>query len=78
MAGYRPSPTPTCPNIGGGLSRIFLRGMASVRGHVGFSDMWINLRHTLLQRSEGPLFVSGYWANTDTTAHVYEGVLEVM
>jgi len=33
--------------------------------------MWINLRHTLLQRPEGPLFVSGYWANTDTAAHVY-------
>jgi hypothetical protein len=59
------------PYIGNGLSRIFLRGMASVQGHVGFSDMWINLRHTLLQRSEGPLFVSGYWANTDTAAHIY-------
>jgi hypothetical protein len=59
------------PYIGGGLSRIFLRGVTSVRGHVGFSDMCINLRHTLLQRPEEPLFVSAYWANTDATAHIY-------
>jgi len=65
------------PFIGGGLSRIFLRGMESVQGHVGFSDMWINLRHTLLQRHErppsrrSPLFVSAYWGKTDTTAHIY-------
>jgi len=59
------------PFIGGGLSRIFLRGMESVRGHVSFSDMWINLRHTLLQQSGEPLFVGGYWGGTDTVAHVY-------
>jgi hypothetical protein len=60
------------PYVGGGLARIFLRGMKNVRGHVGFSDMWINLRHTLLQRpGEEPLFASAYWAKTDTTAHVY-------
>jgi len=59
------------PYIGGGLSRIFLRGMANVRGHVGFSDMWINLRHALLERPGEPLFVSGYWGGTDAAAHVY-------
>jgi hypothetical protein len=59
------------PFVGGGLTRIFLRGMANVQGHVGFSDMWINLRRTLLQQPEGPLFVSAYWGQTDTTAHVY-------
>jgi len=59
------------PYIGDGLSRIFLRGVTSVQGHVGFSDMWINLRHTLLQRPKEPLFISAYWANTDTIAHIY-------
>ncbi len=57
--------------IGGGLTHIFLRGMTSVRGYVGFSDMWINLRHTLLQRQGQPLLVSTYWGNTDNVAHVY-------
>jgi hypothetical protein len=58
----------------GGLTHIFLRGMSNIRGHVGFSDMWINLRHVLLQRTEepsSPLFVSAYWGDLDTTAHVY-------
>lgn len=59
------------PHIAGGLSRIFLRGMSEVRGHVAFSDLWINLRHTLLQRPGEPLFVSVYWGNTDSVAHVY-------
>jgi hypothetical protein len=60
------------PFIGGGLTRIFLRGMASIRPHVGFSDMWINLRHALSQQSnQAPLFISGYWGDADETAHVY-------
>jgi hypothetical protein len=59
------------PFIGRGLTRIFLRGMRALRGHVGFSDMWMNLRQTLLQRPDGPLFTSVYWGDTDTTAHVY-------
>jgi hypothetical protein len=61
------------PFIGGGLTQVFLRGMASIRGHVDFSDMWINLRHALSRRSssKGPLFVSGYWGGIDNTAHVY-------
>jgi hypothetical protein len=56
------------PYIGGGLSRIFLRGMASVRGYVGLSDMWINLRRALLERPGERLFVSGYWGGTDAAA----------
>jgi hypothetical protein len=60
------------PFIGGALTRVFLRGMAHKRGHVDFSDMWINLRHALSRRSgDGKLFVSGYWGGTDNTAHVY-------
>jgi len=59
------------PHLAGGLSRIFLRGMAEMRGYVGFSDLWINLRRTLLQRSGGPLFVGAYWGWTDGVAHLY-------
>jgi len=59
------------PYIGDGLTRIFLRGMASVQGHVGFSDLWINLRRTLLQRQGATLFVSAYWGSTDSIAHLY-------
>ncbi|MCP4538346.1 MAG: alkaline phosphatase family protein [Chloroflexi bacterium] len=61
------------PFIGGDLTRIFLRGMENIRGHVDFSDMWINLRRALSQRpsSNTPLFVSGYWGGIDNTAHVY-------
>ena len=57
--------------IGSGLTRIFLRGIADLQGNVGFSDLWINLRQTLLRRPEEPLFVSAYWGGIDTTSHVY-------
>jgi hypothetical protein len=59
------------PFLGGGLARIFMRGMDEVRGHVDFSDMAINLRHALVQRSDRPLFASAYWGGLDDTAHVY-------
>ncbi|MDY7080268.1 MAG: alkaline phosphatase family protein [Chloroflexota bacterium] len=59
------------PHVAGGLSRIFMRGVDSVRGYIGFSDPWINLRHTLIQHQEEPLFVSVYWGSTDSLAHIY-------
>jgi hypothetical protein len=59
------------PFLGGGLARIFMRGMEEVRGHVDFSDMAINLRHALLQRSDRPLFANAYWGGLDGTAHTY-------
>ena len=59
------------PHLAGGLSRIFLRGMTEVQGYAGFSDLWINLRRTLIQRQNEPLFVSAYWGSTDTVAHLY-------
>jgi len=57
--------------IGGALTRVFLRGMEDVRGYVGFSDMWINLRHTLCEHSSERLFASIYWGGLDTTGHTY-------
>ncbi|HEC36570.1 MAG TPA: hypothetical protein ENI39_08555 [Anaerolineae bacterium] len=59
------------PHIGGGLSRIFLRGATEVKGYVGFSDLWINLRHTLVQRQTERVFASVYWGGTDLLAHLY-------
>ena len=57
--------------IGGTLTRVFLRGMEDVRGHVGFSDMWINLRRTLGEQSGERLFASVYWGGLDATGHAY-------
>ena len=57
--------------IGGGLTHIFLRGMETLRGHVGYSDMWINLRQTLAERQGERLFASAYWGGVDSTSHVY-------
>ncbi len=59
------------PYIGGALSRIFLRGMTELRGHIEAGDMWLNLRYTLLTHRDRPLFASVYWSNTDSIAHVY-------
>ena len=59
------------PHVGGGLSRLFLRGVADVQGFLNHSDMWINVRHTLLQRSNEPLLVNVYWSGTDDVAHTY-------
>jgi hypothetical protein len=59
------------PHVSGGLSRLFLRGVADVQGFLNQSDMWINVRHTLLQRSNKPLLVNVYWSGTDDVAHTY-------
>jgi len=59
------------PFLGGGLTRVFMRGMAHMRGHIGFSDMWINLRHTLCERPGERLFASAYWGGIDSASHVY-------
>ena len=57
--------------IGSPLARLFMRGMAQVDGHMGFSDMWINLRQALSRRQEGPLFISTYWGGIDGVGHMY-------
>jgi predicted AlkP superfamily pyrophosphatase or phosphodiesterase len=59
------------PHIGDGLARIFLRGVTRARGHIGYSDMWINARETLLQRPQGPLLVNVYWTGMDDVGHTY-------
>jgi hypothetical protein len=59
------------PHAGGGLSRLFLRGVERIEGFVNYSDMWINMRGTVSERTETPLLVSAYWADTDDVAHKY-------
>jgi len=59
------------PYLEGGLSRIFLRDASEKRGHVGFSDLWIHLRHALAHAPDGPLFVSVYWGLADALGHLY-------
>jgi hypothetical protein len=58
--------------IGSTLTRIFLRGMEQTRGYVGLSDLWLNLRGTLMERSpDERLFVDAYWGGIDNVGHVY-------
>lgn len=59
------------PHAGGGLSRLFLRGVEQIEGFINYSDMWINVRDTVVQRTEDPLLVNVYWAGTDDLAHKY-------
>ena len=59
------------PHVGGGLSRLFLRGVERIEGFLNYSDMWINLRDTVMCRTETPLLASAYWAGTDDVAHRY-------
>lgn len=58
-------------HAGGGLSRLFLRGTERIEGYINYSDMWINVRDTVMQRTGAPLLVNVYWAGTDDVAHAY-------
>jgi hypothetical protein len=58
--------------VGSSLTQIFLRGMQNLRGYVGLSDLWLNLRRTLTERRAGQrLFVDAYWGGIDNVGHVY-------
>jgi hypothetical protein len=58
-------------HVGSGLSRLFLRGVSEIRGFLNHHDLWTNVRHTLQERSDGPLLVIVYWPGTDDVAHTY-------
>ena len=59
------------PHVGSGLARLFLRGVSQVQGFINYSDMWINVRDTLVQHRGEPLLVNAYWSGTDDVAHRY-------
>jgi hypothetical protein len=59
------------PHAGGGLSRLFLRGVERIEGFLNYGDMWINLRKTVMERTGAPLLASAYWAGIDDVAHRY-------
>ncbi|MGD2165871.1 MAG: alkaline phosphatase family protein [Anaerolineae bacterium] len=58
--------------ISSALTRIFLRGMGELRGYVGLSDLWVNLRRTMTSRDrQQPHFIDVYWGGADKVGHVY-------
>ena len=58
--------------IGSSLTQVFLRGMHELRGYVGLSDLWLNLRRTLTERrTDQRLFVDAYWGGIDNIGHIY-------
>ena len=59
------------PFSAGGLARLFLRNVASIRGYVNLSDMWINVRDSLVEHPQDRQYVHAYWHSTDDVAHRY-------
>jgi len=58
--------------LGSTLTRILLSGVEEIRGYVGLSDLWLNLRRTLTEReTDRRLFIDAYWAGADNMGHVY-------
>lgn len=59
------------PYLDGGLSRIFHRDAGARRGYIGLSDLWINLRETVVRSRDERLFAYAYWGEVDSLSHVY-------
>ena len=57
--------------IGSGLSRVMHRGVDHVTRHVGYTDLWINLRDLLRKTRGDRSFINVYWAAVDMVSHVY-------
>ncbi|MEA3375098.1 MAG: alkaline phosphatase family protein [Chloroflexota bacterium] len=58
--------------IGSILTQIFLQGIDALRGYLDLSDLWVNLRRTLVERRPGErLLVDVYWGGVDNVGHVY-------
>ena len=58
--------------LGSTLTQIFLRGMEDIRGYLGLSDLWLNVRQTLREADpDRPLLVDVYWSDVDNIGHVY-------
>lgn len=58
--------------IASALTKILLRGVDDLRGYLQLSDLWINVRQTLTERSpDQRLLVDVYWSGIDDTVHVY-------
>lgn len=57
--------------IGSGLSRVMHRGVENVIRHVGYTDLWINLRDLLRETRRQRCFINVYWAAVDMVSHIY-------
>jgi len=56
------------PLVGSGLSQILYRGCDGVHPVASFDDMCVTTRQ-ILDRQQGPAFVSLYWAGLDSVGH---------
>jgi hypothetical protein len=54
-----------------GFSTMLYRGVTEIRLHHHASDLWVQLRHVLMETREQNAFISAYWSGLDTLAHAY-------
>jgi predicted AlkP superfamily pyrophosphatase or phosphodiesterase len=50
---------------------MLYKGVAEQRGHLLFSDLWVQLRHLLAETRGSRAFITAYWSGLDTLAHAY-------
>jgi len=62
--------------LGSGLSRVMHRGVQHVVRHIGYTDLWINLRELLRQTRRQRCFINVYWSAVDAMAHLYGAAAE--
>ncbi len=61
---------------GSGLSRLMHRGVKHAARHVGYTDLWIELRELLRGTRRKRCFVNIYWNAVDSLSHAYGTVTE--
>ncbi|MCZ2095352.1 MAG: alkaline phosphatase family protein [Chloroflexota bacterium] len=62
--------------LGSGLSRVMHRGVQHVVRHIGYTDLWINLRELLRETRRERCFINVYWSAVDAVAHLYGAATE--
>lgn len=62
--------------LGSGLSRLMHRGVKNAVRHVGYTDLWIELRELLRGTRRKHCFVNIYWNAVDSVSHLYGTVTE--
>lgn len=62
--------------LGSGLSRLMHRGVKKAVRHVGYTDLWIEMRELLRDTRRKHCFVNIYWNAVDSVSHLYGTVTE--
>jgi hypothetical protein len=62
--------------LGTGLSRLMHRGVHRALRHVGYTDLWIELRELLHKTRRNRCFVNIYWGALDGISHLFGTVTE--